>query len=135
MATKKAAAKKMTVTAKKTVAAKSAPAKSSGWCQGTHPANDQDTGDPAHGGTDGRSAEADRGVLRSPDRDGSKRDKKSGEFTVPGLGKLVEAQRAARMGRNLATGESIKIAAKTTLKFRIGKAVKDAVVPLKKWSA
>ena len=58
--------------------------------------------------------------------------RKTGEFTVPGLGKLVKAQRAARMGRNPATGESIKIAAKTTVKFRISKATKDAVVPPKK---
>ena len=58
--------------------------------------------------------------------------RKSGEFTVPGFGKLVKAQRAARIGRNPATGESIKIAAKTTVKFRVSKAMKDAVVPLKK---
>ena len=58
--------------------------------------------------------------------------RKSGEFTIPGLGKLVKAQRAARMGRNPATGESIKIAAKTTVKFRLSKAAKDAVVPFKK---
>ena len=55
-----------------------------------------------------------------------------GEFTIPGLGKLVKAQRAARMGRNPATGESIKIAAKTTVKFCLSKAAKDAVVPTKK---
>ena len=58
--------------------------------------------------------------------------RKAGEFTIPGLGKLVKAQRAARMGRNPATGESIKIAAKTTVKFRLSKAAKDAVVPPKK---
>lgn len=58
--------------------------------------------------------------------------RKTGEFTVPGLGKLVKAQRAARIGRNPATGESIKIAAKTTVKFRVAKATKDAVVPPKK---
>lgn len=57
--------------------------------------------------------------------------RKTGEFTIPGLGKLVKAQRAARMGRNPASGESIKIAAKTTVKFRISKAAKDAVVPAK----
>ena len=53
-------------------------------------------------------------------------------FTVPGLGKLVVVKRKARMGRNPATGESIKIPAKTALKFRIAKAAKDAVVPAKK---
>ena len=57
--------------------------------------------------------------------------RKNGEFTVPGLGKLVKAQRAARMGRNPATGEAIKIKAKTTVKFRLAKSAKDAVVPPK----
>lgn len=57
--------------------------------------------------------------------------KKNGEFTIPGLGKLVKAQRAARMGRNPATGETIKIKAKTTVKFRLSKSAKDAVVPPK----
>ena len=49
-------------------------------------------------------------------------------FTIPGLGKLVKVDRAARMGRNPATGETIHIAAKTVLKFRIAKAAKDAVL-------
>ena len=49
-------------------------------------------------------------------------------FTVPGLGKLVVVKRKARMGRNPATGEAIKIPAKTVLKFRIAKAAKDAVL-------
>lgn len=53
--------------------------------------------------------------------------KKSGEFTLPGFGKLVKATRKAREGRNPATGEPIKIAAKTTVKFRVGKAMKDAI--------
>lgn len=57
--------------------------------------------------------------------------RKQGEFTIPGLGKLVMAQRAARIGRNPATGETIKIKAKTTVKFRLAKAAKDAVVPPK----
>ncbi len=57
--------------------------------------------------------------------------KKNGEFTVPGLGKLVKAQRAARMGRNPQTGESIKIQAKTTVKFRVAKAAKDSIAPVK----
>lgn len=57
--------------------------------------------------------------------------KKNGEFVLPGFGKIVLAKRKARMGRNPATGETIKIAAKTTLKFRIGKSLKDSVVPAK----
>lgn len=49
-------------------------------------------------------------------------------FTIPGLGKLVLQKRKARMGRNPATGEAIKIPAKKVLKFRISKAAKDAVL-------
>lgn len=47
-------------------------------------------------------------------------------FTIPGIGKLVIVNRKARMGRNPATGEEIKIPAKRVLKFRIAKAAKDA---------
>lgn len=54
--------------------------------------------------------------------------KKSGEFTVPGIGKLVKVDRKARMGRNPATGEEIQIPAKTVVKFRVAKAAKDAVL-------
>lgn len=50
-------------------------------------------------------------------------------FTVPGLGKLVVVKRKARMGRNPATGATIKIPARKALKFRIAKAAKDAVMP------
>ena len=49
-------------------------------------------------------------------------------FVIPGLGKLVKVKRAARMGRNPATGEVISIPAKTVLKFRIAKAAKDAIL-------
>lgn len=49
-------------------------------------------------------------------------------FTLPGLGKLVLVNRKARMGRNPATGEAIKIPAKKVVKFRIAKACKDAVL-------
>ena len=58
--------------------------------------------------------------------------KRRGEFTLPGIGKLVKQQRKARTGRNPATGESIKIPAKTVVKFRVAKAPKDAVLPAKK---
>ena len=55
--------------------------------------------------------------------------KKNGEFTIPGIGKLVKQQRKARMGRNPKTGEPMKIAAKTVVKFRVAKAAKDSVLP------
>ncbi len=52
-------------------------------------------------------------------------------FTLPGLGKLVLVNRAARMGRNPATGETIQIPAKRVVKFRVAKACKDAVLTAK----
>ena len=58
--------------------------------------------------------------------------KKTGSFTLPGIGKLVLVKRKARMGRNPATGAEIKIPAKTVVKMRVAKAAKDAIVPAKK---
>ena len=57
--------------------------------------------------------------------------KSNGEFVIPGFGKLVLSERKAREGRNPQTGETIQIPAKTTLKFRVGKGMKDTVVPKK----
>ena len=54
--------------------------------------------------------------------------KKNGEFTLPGIGKLVKQKRKARIGRNPKTGEKIKIAAKTVVKFRVAKAAKDSLL-------
>lgn len=54
--------------------------------------------------------------------------KKSGQFVVADLGKLVKVHRKARMGRNPATGAAIKIAAKTVVKFRVSKPIKDALL-------
>ena len=50
------------------------------------------------------------------------------KFVIPGLGKLVLVQRKARIGRNPATGETIKIPAKKVVKFRIAKAAKEAIL-------
>ena len=52
-------------------------------------------------------------------------------FTLPGLGKLVLVDRKARVGRNPATGETIQIAAKRVVKFRVAKAAKDAILGAK----
>ena len=57
-----------------------------------------------------------------------KEAKRVGEFTIPGLGKLQKKHRAARMGRNPATGASIQIPAKTVVKFRVAKAAKDSIL-------
>jgi len=54
--------------------------------------------------------------------------KTSGEFSLPGLGKLVKKNRAARQGRNPATGATIQIPAKTVVKFRVSKAAKDSIL-------
>lgn len=61
----------------------------------------------------------------------AKEVKRSGQFVFPGIGKLVLAKRKARIGRNPRTGEQIKIPAKTVLKFRIAKSLKDSVLPKK----
>jgi DNA-binding protein HU-beta len=53
-------------------------------------------------------------------------------FTLPGIGKLVLKDRAARMGRNPKTGEAIQIKAKRVVKFRVAKAAKDAILGVKK---
>ena len=55
--------------------------------------------------------------------------KKTGIFVLPGLGRLVRADRKARIGRNPATGEAINIPAKKVVKFRVAKAVKEAILP------
>ncbi|HZT58999.1 MAG TPA: HU family DNA-binding protein [Pyrinomonadaceae bacterium] len=57
--------------------------------------------------------------------------KSNGEFVLPGFGKMVLSERKAREGRNPQTGETIQIPAKTALKFRLSKGMKDSVVPKK----
>ncbi|OLC12074.1 MAG: DNA-binding protein [Candidatus Rokubacteria bacterium 13_1_40CM_69_27] len=49
-------------------------------------------------------------------------------FVLPGFGKLVLANRKARMGRNPQTGEPLKIPAKRVCKFRLAKSLKDTVL-------
>jgi DNA-binding protein HU-beta len=53
--------------------------------------------------------------------------KKGGEVPLRGLGKFKVVKRKARMGRNPATGEAIKIPAKTVVRFTVAKALKDLV--------
>ena len=54
------------------------------------------------------------------------------KIPLGGLGAVKLVERKARIGRNPATGEAIKIPAKKVVKFRVAKAVKDAIVPPKK---
>jgi DNA-binding protein HU-beta len=58
--------------------------------------------------------------------------KNTGEFVLPGFGKLVKQKRKARTGFNPRTKQKIKIPAKTVVKFRVAKAAKDAVLGVKK---
>ena len=53
---------------------------------------------------------------------------RSGEGAkVPGFGSFSLSERAARKGRNPATGETIKIKASKTVRFKVGKELKEAV--------
>ena len=54
--------------------------------------------------------------------------RRAGQFTLPGFGKIVLSQRKARTGRHPQTGEPIEIPAKTSVKFRVAKAMKDSVL-------
>ena len=53
---------------------------------------------------------------------------KAGKNVVlTGFGTFIVSKRKARIGRNPQTGASIKIPAKTVARFKVGKALKDAV--------
>ncbi len=54
--------------------------------------------------------------------------KRAGEFVMPGLGKMAKKHRAARVGRNPATGATIQIPAKTVVKFSVAKAAKESLM-------
>ena len=54
--------------------------------------------------------------------------KKDKVIKLDGLGVFQLKDRKARMGRNPATGETIKIAAKRVVKFRVVKALKETVL-------
>ncbi|AIS93949.1 MULTISPECIES: HU family DNA-binding protein [pseudomallei group] len=53
--------------------------------------------------------------------------RKGGTVTLTGFGVFSVGARAARTGRNPATGEEIKIPASKAPKFKAGKGLKDAV--------
>lgn len=53
--------------------------------------------------------------------------KKKEEVRLVGFGSFVTADRAATTGRNPRTGEEIQIGASTSIRFKPGKALKDAV--------
>jgi DNA-binding protein HU-beta len=53
--------------------------------------------------------------------------KRGDRIRIAGLGVLQVRKRAARMGRNPATGEAIKIKASKKVAFRVAKELKEAV--------
>jgi DNA-binding protein HU-beta len=61
-----------------------------------------------------------------------KTTRKTGEFVLPGFGKLVKEKRTARTGFNPNTQQKMRIPAKTVLKFRVAKVAKDTVLGVKK---
>ena len=62
----------------------------------------------------------------------AERSEKTGNFIIPGIGRLVRVERKSRMGRNPASGAEIEIPAKKIVKFRVARAAKDRMVPPKK---
>jgi DNA-binding protein HU-beta len=53
---------------------------------------------------------------------------KAGESAkIPGFGSFTVSERGARKGRNPATGESINIKASKSVRFKVGKELKEAV--------
>lgn len=53
---------------------------------------------------------------------------KQGEkVNLPGLGILAVKKRAPRTARNPRTGEAVQVPAKTVVKFRVAKSLKEAV--------
>jgi DNA-binding protein HU-beta len=53
--------------------------------------------------------------------------KKGSRIRIPGLGIMVVRKRAARMGRNPATGEPVKIKASKKVAFRAAKELKESI--------
>ncbi len=53
--------------------------------------------------------------------------KKDGKITLVGFGTFQKTRRKARKGRNPQTGKPIKIKARNVVKFKAGKALKEAI--------
>ena len=67
------------------------------------------------------------GMIEDMVSDITKHLKKGARIRIGGLGVLQVRKRAARMGRNPATGEAIKIKASKKVAFRAAKELKEAV--------
>lgn len=57
--------------------------------------------------------------------------KKEKKFKLQGLGIFTVKNRKARMARNPRTGEMVKVAAKTVIRFRVSKDLKTKVLGAK----
>ena len=77
-------------------------------------------------GADLSKADADRALNETLDAI-TKTLNKGDKVTIPGFGTFSITKRAARTGRNPATGETIKIKAKKTPKFKAGSGLSEAV--------
>lgn len=55
-------------------------------------------------------------------------DNAKNTFVIPGLGKLVLVDRKERVGRNPATGAPIQIKAKRSVKFKVAKEAREAIL-------
>lgn len=53
--------------------------------------------------------------------------KKNGKVTLVGFGTFTKVRRKARQGRNPQTGETIKIKASNSVRFKPGKTLKDSI--------
>ena len=69
-----------------------------------------------------------RAVFQAVEEVVTKRLKAEGKIPLGGLGAVKLVDRKARIGRNPATGEQIKIPAKTAVKLTVSKACKDAIL-------
>ena len=67
-----------------------------------------------------------RAVFQAIEQIVKKSLKKEGKIPLGGLGAVKLVDRKARIGRNPATGEQIKIPARTAIKITPAKALKDA---------
>jgi len=85
----------------------------------------------AHFALEARQHRQPRGLAQKENTHGNWTDQDR-VFVIPGIGRLVKAERKARIGRNPQTGAAIKIKAKTVVKFRVAKAAKDVIAPPKK---
>ncbi len=62
----------------------------------------------------------------------AERSVKSGEFVIPGVGRLVRVDRKAHSGHDPTPGESMKTPARKVVKFRVAKSAKDAIIGTKR---